>query len=312
MLMMPAALSVVAEIDPSAATNAARKDVVPQSTETNLGAAINLLMTGSCHIPAPQLSYHAAVNWHRGPSAVRPAILTGNTAISAIHAKTAAACLWRAPMSRLTRALAAIVIAAAALSGTGISVRADNEMGCYSDDPDTRIRACSQIIENRNLPSDTRSAAYASRALAFSLKRDYPRAIEDYDRAIELYPNFATALNNRAWAYYKWGKPQMGKADVAKSLELSPESGPTYDTRAHISQSEGDSASALADYTRAMQFGGEQMITMYQCGLQEQGLYKGPRDGRVNAELRTALKLCVENPRCDPLPADEFCRPAAS
>ena len=193
-----------------------------------------------------------------------------------------------------------------------VTASADNEMECYSEDPAVRIRACSAILQKPGIANDLRSAAHASRALGFSLKRDYARAIEDYDRAIELVPNFATALNNRAWAYYKWGRPQMGKTDVAKSLALSPGSGATYDTRAHIAQSEGDAAAALSDYTLAMEYGGEQMITMYQCGLREQGLYKGPRDGRANEELRTALKLCVENPRCDPLPADEFCRPAAS
>ncbi|MEQ1649450.1 MAG: tetratricopeptide repeat protein [Hyphomicrobiaceae bacterium] len=211
-------------------------------------------------------------------------------------------------MRLVARTIAAIAIGLAS-AGTAV---ADNETECYSDDPEVRIRACSAILQKQYIPDDARGAAHASRALGFSLKRDYERAIDDYDQAIKLVPNFATALNNRAWAYFKWGRPQLGKADVEKSLALSPVSGATYDTRAHISQSEGDATSALRDYTLAMQYGGELMITMYQCGLQEQGLYKGPRDGRANQELRTALKLCVENTKCDPLPADEFCRPAAS
>ena len=53
-------------------------------------------------------------------------------------------------------------------------------------------------------------------------------------------PDFAVALNNRAWAYYRWGKAGTGLPDVEKSLELSPTSPHSLDTRAHIHQALGD------------------------------------------------------------------------
>lgn len=156
------------------------------------------------------------------------------------------------------------------------------------------------------------SNAYASRALAHSQNKDYARAIADYDHAIRLTPNSPSALNNRAWAYFKSGRPSSGRTDVEKSLSLEPNSGPALDTRAHIAQATGDPSSALTDYFGAMEAGGEQMTLLYQCGLSDQGLYKGPRDGKPNAQLRAALSVCVNDRMCDPLPADEFCRPASS
>ncbi len=189
-------------------------------------------------------------------------------------------------------------------------VATDND--CYNEDVETRIRGCTELLGRSGLSSETRSGAYATRALGFSLKRDYGRAIEDYDRSLQLIPNFATALNNRAWAYFRWGKAAQGTDDVEKALDLQPDMDAAYDTRAHIRQALGSPDGAVTDYQMSMDFGGERMVLMYQCGLKDQGLYQGPRDGKQNEELRLALKACVLDQKCDPLPADEFCRPASS
>ena len=85
------------------------------------------------------------------------------------------------------------------------------------------------------------------RALAYSLKGHYDTAVRDYDAAIAMKPDFAVALNNRAWAYYRWGKASTGLADVEKSLQLSPTSPHALDTRAHIRQALGDPQGAFND-----------------------------------------------------------------
>jgi tetratricopeptide (TPR) repeat protein len=125
-------------------------------------------------------------------------------------------------------------------------------------------------------------------------------------------PDFAVALNNRAWAYYRWGKPSAGLADVEKSLQLSPSSPHALDTRAHIRQALGDPEGALRDYDKAMWHGGPRMIKLYQCGLTEARLYTGEIDGTWRPELTEAMEKCVRDKGCDPLPADEHCRAATS
>ena len=198
-----------------------------------------------------------------------------------------------------------------ALAGvTPAQAAADED--CYHEDVETRIRGCTQLLERGGLSVEARSSAFATRALGFSLKRDYARAIEDYDRSLQLTPNFATALNNRAWAYFRWGKAASGSDDVEKALSLAPDMDAAYDTRAHIKQALGDPATAVEDYQQAMDFGGERMVLMYQCGLKDHGLYSGPRDGVQNEALLVALKVCVQDLKCDPLPSDEHCRPASS
>jgi len=127
-----------------------------------------------------------------------------------------------------------------------------------------------------------------------------------------LEPNFAVALNNRAWAYFRWGKAATGLPDIEKSLKLDPFAAHSLDTRAHIRQALGDPKGALNDYTKAMFHGGMEMTKLYQCGLTEARLYEGRIDGIWRRELQDALEKCVVSTTCDPLPADEHCRPATS
>lgn len=144
------------------------------------------------------------------------------------------------------------------------------------------------------------------------MKRDYESAVRDNDRALALIPNSAMALNNRAWAYFRWGRAPLGEDDVERALQIDPTSAASYDTRAHIRQWLGRPREALQDYQLAMAWGGERFVKMYQCGLTGQGLYSGPVDGQLNDELEGALDQCSEQQSCDPLPADEECRSSTS
>jgi tetratricopeptide (TPR) repeat protein len=211
----------------------------------------------------------------------------------------------------MTRLLAVIVMLTIAAAVSTLA-RADAAADCFSDDIDRRIEGCTTLIEQRDESVADLSNLYSLRALAFSLKGRYAAAIRDYDVAISMHPDFAVALNNRAWAYFRWGKAATGLPDVERSLQLSPTSPHTLDTRAHIRQALGDPVGALSDYDRAMWYGGARMIKLYQCGLTEARLYEGEIDGTWRPELTEALQKCVRNKACDPLPADEQCRAATS
>jgi len=198
----------------------------------------------------------------------------------------------------------------AALLGAG-TLRADGE-ACFADRTERRIEACSAVIGTPGIEAGRLSLAYAMRALAYSLRGDYVTSIQDYDAAIRINPNFPVALNNRAWAYFKMGRPAVALPDAESSILLDPRSAHSYDTRAHIHQWLGRPGTAILDYDRAMYFGGERMIKLYQCGLQNHGLYNGPINGQPSLELRRAIAVCVESTDCDPLPPDEECRAATS
>lgn len=210
-------------------------------------------------------------------------------------------------MRRAAAAIGLVIWAGSALA-TGVT----DDHDCFAADYERRISACTELIDQSGLPSQLLGSAYAMRALAYSLKGLYDTAIRDYDEAISLVPEFAVALNNRAWAYFKSGRAAAGLPDVERSLRIQPTSPHAFDTRAHIRQAAGDVEGALRDYETAMRFGGERMIRLYQCGLAANKLYQGAIDGVYTAEFRRAMQVCVAGADCDPLPPDEECRAATS
>lgn len=219
------------------------------------------------------------------------------------------------PRQRLVRGAYAFVAAGLLVAGLAGTASANKFSGheCFAKDRGNRIAACSELLNMPDLTDRERASAYSMRALALSLLNRYAEAIRDYDRAITLNPNFSVALNNRAWAYYRSGNVAKAWPDVRRSLQLDPWSGHAHDTRAHLLQSDGRPDEAYKDYVAAMRFGGKRMIELYQCGLQAQGHYNGPRNGILSESLLAALKVCVQSgKKCDPLPPDEECKVATS
>lgn len=209
---------------------------------------------------------------------------------------------------RLLVVITAVVAGSLAAGATVVDPMVD----CLSEDNERRISGCSAMIDNPGLPEEQRSLAHGMRALAYSLLGMFDKAISDYDVALKIRPDFPLALNNRAWAYYKLGRPTDGAADVERALALSPGSPYALDTRAHIRQALGEADGALRDYVLAMRVGGERIVKMYQCGLRSQGLYFGALDGVYTATLEEAMRTCVGNRQCEPLPPDSDCRPEVS
>lgn len=207
----------------------------------------------------------------------------------------------------------AMLVVAMAVAATA---RADDAISAYSDcfgkESARRIEGCTSLIESGTVGQYQLPDAYSMRALGYSLKGDYATAIKDYDIAITMRPDFAVALNNRAWALFRSGKIDQAFPDVEKSLQLEPRAAHSLDTRAHLRQVKGDPKGALHDYTKAMYYGGQEMIKLYQCGLTEAGFYEGKIDGIWRRELQEGMEKCVTSTTCDPLPADEHCRPATS
>jgi tetratricopeptide (TPR) repeat protein len=210
--------------------------------------------------------------------------------------------------AKIFTAMAAIVLG----SAIALAHVDDPMIDCLSDNNERRISGCSAMIDTPGLPDEQRSLAYDMRALAYSLLGMFEKAISDYDVALKLKPDFPLALNNRAWAYYKLGRPSEGTADVERALALSPGSPYALDTRAHIQQALGNAQAAFADYDLAMRSGGENIVKMYQCGLRSQGLYFGAIDGTYSPGVERAMRTCVGNRQCDPLPSDSDCRPEVS
>ncbi len=185
-------------------------------------------------------------------------------------------------------------------------VRAESGDDCFLGVESRRLESCTQVIEDPNTSPTDRLDALIIRGQMQAMNRRYPEALRDFDEAIAVDPQSAVALNNRAWAHYKWKRSTVGLADVEEALRLAPASAPSWDTRAHLRQILGDFTGAFNDYEAAIGIGGNSFVTLYQCGLKERGLYNGPVDGVYSVATRAALRTCALSSTCDPLPENEF------
>ena len=158
--------------------------------------------------------------------------------------------------ARSTGAIRKAMLAALALVvGATIALAQRDAMeDCLrNNDPDTKIRGCSAVIDR-----DPGAVwAYVSRGTTYIGKSEYEPAIRDLTIAIDLSPPSAGAAlagsyNNRAWAYFKAGKAAQGLPDAERSLQLSPDNTHTLDTRGHIFEALGRPEDAIADFRRVL------------------------------------------------------------
>ena len=184
--------------------------------------------------------------------------------------------------------------------------RADSYADCMNGKLGQRIASCSAVIDDPATTDLDLERALDIRSVDLTFAKRFSEAMRDLDRVLQLNPQSAEALNGRAWTLYRWKNTADGMDDVNASLRIRGGYAPAWDTRAHLYQLLGQFDKAFNEYEAAIGFGGESFIRMYQCGLRERGLYKGPADGIYSATVRAALHSCAFSASCDPLPENEY------
>ncbi len=209
-------------------------------------------------------------------------------------------------LHRLRHTVFALLLAFfATLPMTGFA-RADSYADCMDGKLGRRISACSAVIDDQTTTEFDLERALEIRSADLLIAKRHAEAMQDLDRALQLNPQSATALNGRAWTVYRWKNTAEGMDDVNASLRVNGAYGAAWDTRAHLYQLLGQFDRAFTQYEAAIGFGGENFVRMYQCGLRERGIYKGPIDGVYAAAVRAALRTCAMSAACDPLPENEY------
>ena len=117
--------------------------------------------------------------------------------------------------------LVRLLLVLVAIASAAAPVLADDAQDCFQgQDPELRIRGCTQII--KRAPNDT--TGYHNRAAAYILAGDIDKAIADYTKVIETAPDNASAYANRSRAYASSGNYAQAAEDKAKALELMAKS----------------------------------------------------------------------------------------
>jgi tetratricopeptide (TPR) repeat protein len=142
------------------------------------------------------------------------------------------------------------------LLGAGINTtgctRLENAQRCASVEPDTRIAACTALIEAGHNTGKNLSAYYTNRGTAYTSHRDYARAIEDHNEAIRLNPNNPTAHYNRGTVYYNKSDYDLAIRDYNEAIRLKPDYAFAYVGRGMTYAAKRDFDRAIQDYSEAI------------------------------------------------------------
>jgi len=96
-------------------------------------------------------------------------------------------------------------------------------------------------------------SAYIYRGLAWVKKHDYGRAISDFTEAITRDPgNPSLAFNDRANTYVLMGEYDRAIDDYGRAIQLNPSIASVYFNRAGLRYARGEYDDAIDDYSRAI------------------------------------------------------------
>lgn len=96
------------------------------------------------------------------------------------------------------------------------------------------------------------AATYSLRGTVHYDKGAWDKAIADYAEAIRRDPANGEAFNNRAWTYYRAGRPAEALADADVAVRLLAKEAYVWDTRAHIHAKLGNREAAVRDFRAAL------------------------------------------------------------
>jgi tetratricopeptide (TPR) repeat protein len=145
--------------------------------------------------------------------------------------------------------LVATLLATAAHAQT-----AQERQWCESEEEVTvsqRIDGCSAVIKAGRDRGEKLAEAYSSRGVAYRLKGEYDRAIQDYGQAIKLDAKSATAYANRGVAYDNKGEYDRAIQDYDQAIKLKP-SAEVHFNRGNAYLGKGQHDHAIDDYNQAL------------------------------------------------------------
>jgi tetratricopeptide (TPR) repeat protein len=151
-------------------------------------------------------------------------------------------------------AVLALVLGLAAIAPVWAPALAQtaDETNCVGDDPQTKLAACTAVIESGQEEAVNQAVAYDNRSIAYRRMGQLDKAIEDASKAISLDPTSVPAYLDRGIAYYAAKTYDLAIADFSKVIALKPDYVAAYNDRGNAYDDSGDHDAAIADYSHAL------------------------------------------------------------
>jgi tetratricopeptide (TPR) repeat protein len=110
----------------------------------------------------------------------------------------------------------------AGFGGAATAETLDQQQQCPAPDPDLSISGCTAMIQSGHETQQKLAVDFYNRGLAYTLKDQYDRAIEDFDEAIRINPTYALAFKGRGNVYLSDGQYDRAIEDFDHVIGLNP------------------------------------------------------------------------------------------
>jgi tetratricopeptide (TPR) repeat protein len=154
--------------------------------------------------------------------------------------------------------------------------------------PDIPIDGCTAVIKTGEQVLRRLAAAYNNRGVAYRLKANYAKAIDDFNEAIRLEPKNANAFNNRGVAYRNMGDLDRAVADYDQAILIKPDYFAAFYNRGLALADKHEYAKSVADFTAVLQVDPKNPVVLYRRGAT---LLKSGDVEAGNADLATAKAI---------------------
>ena len=127
--------------------------------------------------------------------------------------------------------------------------------------PEAQIAACTELLDAAGLPAEDRAALIAMRGWSYHEMGDLDRALAEYSETIRLEPEAPTGYGWRGSVYLDKEDYARALDDYSKAIDLAGgdeiDIPVWYQDRATAKRLLGDHSGAIADYTTALEAGGD-------------------------------------------------------
>lgn len=143
----------------------------------------------------------------------------------------------------------------------------DGLKSCFDSNLDSKVAACTQVIENTRESPKNRSEAYNARGVFYSNRGEHDTAIRDYDEAIRVDPKTLFAYSNRGRSYLEKGDYDQALRDLDEGIKRNPALANPFYWRAKVYENKGNQDRALEDYDKSIQINSNNALAFNNRGL---------------------------------------------
>ena len=191
----------------------------------------------------------------------------------------------------MLRAVATVTVLVGLCAGVRAATEADRRDCASHSNFETRIAACTRIIEDKASAPPVLALAYRNRGTTYGNKGLHELANFDFNDALNLSPDDQISLHGRGRSYAQMGQYDRALADLSRYLKLNPGNDRAFNERGLAHLRKNDLDLALADFDSAIKVNPLQVVARNNRALAL------ARQGKIEAAIEEYSEAIRRDPR---------------